>query len=92
MEFFGGGSSSSEEATGSIENAPPRDTETPSSDTTPPPTPSTEPKLDKKAVSKQDTIPLNITVRFPVIRPMTAEEKKKARSRSDAPPLSCPVL
>jgi len=85
-EFFGGSGSSLEEASGSIENIPPRDTKAPSSsDATPSSSPSAEPTLDKKAVAKQNTIPLNITVQFPVLPPMTAEEKKTARSRSGQP-------
>jgi hypoxia up-regulated 1 len=84
-EFFGGGSSTSEEATDSVENIPPRDPETPSSsssDVAPSSSPSAEPTEVKKAVAKQDTIPLNTTVRFSAIPPMTVDEKKTARSRS----------
>lgn len=89
--FFGVGSSSTGEATESSENTPPRETDT---DTTTSssssaasesesaaPSASAEATAEKKAVSKEDTITLKIKTTFPVIPPMTAEEKRKARSR-----------
>ncbi|TFK36492.1 Hsp70 protein-domain-containing protein [Crucibulum laeve] len=77
--LFGKGSSSSEEATESAENTPPRDTDTTSSTSSANATPSAEP--EKKAAPVENTIPLNISISFTTIPPMTVDEKKIARGR-----------
>lgn len=86
--LFGVGSSSTDEATESSENTPPRETDTDttassssSASDSAAPSASANATAEKKAVSKEDTITLKITTTFPVIPPMTAEEKRKARSR-----------
>ncbi|KAL0952397.1 hypothetical protein HGRIS_006673 [Hohenbuehelia grisea] len=82
--LFGGSSSSAQETeTGSAENTPPRDTETPSesqsaSSSSASPEAS---KVPEKIVPKENTIPLNVSVVFTSIPPMTVEEKKAARAR-----------
>lgn len=84
--FGGGGLSSSEDETQSADNIPPREIifdTTASSPTVPS---SSEPVAEKLTPSKEppkdwDTIPLNITVRFTSIPPMTLEEKREARNR-----------
>ncbi|KAH9477088.1 Hypoxia up-regulated protein 1 [Psilocybe cubensis] len=83
--LFGGGSSSSDEATQSAENVPPRDSDTASpssSAAAETPSSSAAAEKDKKpAVPVENTIPLTISVRFTTIPPMTVDEKKKARGR-----------
>ncbi|KAG6857031.1 hypothetical protein H0H87_010704 [Tephrocybe sp. NHM501043] len=89
--LFGAGSSSSDEPTSS-ENVPPRESETAisssSSSDSAAPTPSAkandteaEKAEKKKAVSKEDTIKLKVVTTFPVLPPMSVEQKKEARSR-----------
>ncbi|KAF8889043.1 Hsp70 protein-domain-containing protein [Infundibulicybe gibba] len=79
--LFGGSSSSAEEETQSLEHQPPRETETSSSSSiVPSPSPSTN-STEKKPVSKENTIHLNVTVTFPSIPPMTVAEKQAARTR-----------
>ena len=73
--FFAGGSSSSSSEESYI---PPRDTETSSSAV---PAPSSAPTEKNPLPKDLDTIPLNLTVTFPSIPPMTVAEKRKARSR-----------
>ncbi|KAG6911087.1 hypothetical protein DXG01_004602 [Tephrocybe rancida] len=89
------GSTSSEEADTSSENVPPRETETTSSSSasasastsasssSAAPTPSAnDTETDKKkAVSKEDTIKLKVVTTFPVIPPMSVEQKREARAR-----------
>ncbi|KAL4257706.1 Heat Shock Protein 70 (HSP70) [Pleurotus pulmonarius] len=85
--FFGAGSSASPEETetGSAENTPPRDTTEATSSTASPSASSNSSAPEetevKKPVPKENTIPLNITVKFVSIPPMTVAEKKTARSR-----------
>ncbi|CAA7262192.1 unnamed protein product [Cyclocybe aegerita] len=87
--LFGAGSSSSEEiTTESAENVPPRDTDTTSasssSSSAAPSESSTndkEKEKPKKAAPVENTIPLNIEVKFTTIPPMTVEEKKASRAR-----------
>lgn len=96
--LFGGGSSPPEEETqtGSLENTPPRET-----DSVPSSSPSSssesesasssssqssssaapQPTKDKKDVSKENTIILTVNNHFTSIAPMTVEEKRKARTR-----------
>ncbi|KAG5337074.1 hypothetical protein C0989_010915 [Termitomyces sp. Mn162] len=87
--LFGGGSSVEQSET-STENVPPRETDTQTSSestsstssTSATPTPSandSETKTEK--ISKEDTVKLKIVTTFPVIPPMTIDEKKEARSR-----------
>ncbi|KAG6888558.1 hypothetical protein C0992_008187 [Termitomyces sp. T32_za158] len=89
--LFGGGSSEDQTET-STENVPPRGTSTEPSESTSSsssssatPTPSSnetdaQPEK-KKVVSKEDTVKLKVVTTFPVIPPMTVDEKKEARSR-----------
>jgi hypoxia up-regulated 1 len=80
--FFGGSSSTPpSEETQSAENTPPRDTETTSS-TVPTTTLSSEaPAPTKSTPPKENTISLNLTITFTSVPPMTADEKRAARSR-----------
>ncbi|RDB23436.1 Hypoxia up-regulated protein 1 [Hypsizygus marmoreus] len=94
--FFGGGSSSSEEATASSEQPAARETDSEaesssssaasasasSSSSSPSASPSADAATEKKkALSKEDTIKLKVANTFPVIPPMSVDEKKKARGR-----------
>ncbi|KAF5376021.1 hypothetical protein D9615_007709 [Tricholomella constricta] len=86
--LFGAGSSSQEEATSS-ENTPPRETEgasspsesSTSSSAAPSPSANDTAAEKKKAICKEDTIKLKVVTTFPLMPPMTVDEKKKARSR-----------
>jgi len=84
MGLFGGSSSSENEEILSSENVPPRESEldesSPAASASPSPNPATE-KTAKDMAKELSTIPLNITVKFTSIAPMTLEEKKLARSR-----------
>ncbi|KAF8999790.1 Hsp70 protein-domain-containing protein [Cyathus striatus] len=83
--FFGGSGSTSEEPTAeSAENMPPRDTDTSSaSDASSASSASASPSASTapEKVPVENTIPLNISIRFTTIAPMTVGEKKAARSR-----------
>ncbi|KAG6820326.1 hypothetical protein H0H93_002175 [Arthromyces matolae] len=92
--LFGGGSSTEEPET-TTDNVPPRETEPASSSesassasSSPSATPAastnetaTAKTANKKVVPKEDTIKLKVVTTFPVIPPMTVEQKKEARSR-----------
>ncbi|KAJ7153570.1 Hsp70 protein-domain-containing protein [Mycena crocata] len=86
--FFGAGSSSSE-AEVTPENAPPRESESSSSSSasaTPSGASNSTPEKEKdekkkKVLPKDNTIPLNTSVVFPTLPPMTVDHKKNARSR-----------
>ncbi|KAJ6630178.1 Hsp70 protein-domain-containing protein [Mycena sp. CBHHK59/15] len=88
--FFGAGSASSEAEEQTPENAPPRDSSTPSASSSASASPSAaanstpEKEKDekkKKPSPKDNTISLNTTVVFPTIPPITSEHKREARSR-----------
>lgn len=85
--FFGSGSNSEDQApikadddstsadTPDMESAPSSSGDAPPSETAAPVAES------KKAIQRENTIPLPVDIRFTTILPMTVEEKKKARSR-----------
>jgi hypoxia up-regulated 1 len=84
--LFSGGSSSSDEELQSFESVPPREPDVEASSSIPNASPSSEPVTEKKSPPKDlpkdlNQIPLNITVKFTSVPPMTVEEKRTARSR-----------
>ncbi|KAF8154153.1 Hsp70 protein-domain-containing protein [Crassisporium funariophilum] len=76
--LFGSTSTSTDAATESAENIPPRDSEAAPSSSSASAEASASPVPEKKV---ENTIPLTLNVKFTTIPPMTVEQKKASRSR-----------
>jgi len=86
--LFVGSSSVEETSTESVENMPPRETESASTTGSTPsdvpeftPTGKTEKEDKKKKVSVDDTIALTVNTKFTTIAPMTISEKQESRKQ-----------